>query len=69
MESVLINVKNNKEKEFIVGMASLMGLASSILTIEDKEDFAFGLAIKEGLKSGYADTGKVIAKLKKKAGK
>lgn len=47
MESVIITPRNRKELEFVSDLLNKLGINSKKLTIEEKEDFALGLAMRD----------------------
>lgn len=60
MQSLLINIESVYDKQLLLSLAKRLGLVAKLLTIEEKEDYAFGKAIEAGRKSGYVSENKVI---------
>lgn len=66
---ILIKVKSEKDYKLLSELTRRLGFASKKLTMADKEDIGFLLAMEEGKKSGIAGTEKVMGKLRKAAGR
>ena len=66
MELIIKNIKSSADKKLLTDLAKRLGLTSAILTSYEKQDIAFGIAIEEGLKSGYVEEEIVLNTLRKK---
>jgi hypothetical protein len=60
--SININEKS-KEGKSVLAMLRLLAEKESLTVIEEVEDKRMGKLIEEGLKSGYADTARVMKNL------
>lgn len=65
MESILIDIKTEKDKALLSAIASRLHLKSVILSEEEKEDIGLLSAMKEGKKSGKASEEKIMELLDK----
>lgn len=62
---ILIKVKSDKDYKLITDLAQRLGLPNRTLSLIEKEDYAFLLAMEEGQKSGIANEERVMSKLRK----
>lgn len=53
MELLISNIKAKGDIKLFSELAERLGLKTSQLSLEEKEDIGLALAIKEGRKSGY----------------
>ncbi len=65
MESIVIDIKTEKDKILLSALASRLHLKSVILSEEEKEELGLLNAMKEGKKSGKASEKKVMELLDK----
>lgn len=65
MESIVIDLKTEKDKALLSAIASRLHLKSVILSEEEKEDMGLLNAMKEGKKSGKASEKKIMELLDK----
>ena len=63
METILITVKDKSEKEFISDLLRRMKIESKVLSLEEKEDFAFGEIMSKIDRTQKVSRDKVMAKL------
>jgi hypothetical protein len=61
MELLIRNIKAKKDIKFIQELAERLGLQTTQLSIEEKEEIGLGLAIEAGRKSGYVSE-KIVLK-------
>ena len=64
MESLLITPKNIQEFQFMTDLLSKMNMKSSVITIEDKEDFALGELMKVADRSKKISRDHIMNKLR-----
>ena len=64
MESLLITPKNIQEFQFMTDLLSKMNMKSSVITIEDKEDFALGELMKVADRSKKVSRDHIMNKLR-----
>jgi len=64
MESVIITPRNKKELQFISDLLSKLGIQSTKLTLEEKEDLGLSLLMKETDRSKKVSENVVMKKLK-----
>jgi hypothetical protein len=64
MDSILIAPKSKKEMRLISEVLEKMGIASKSLTLEEKEDIALGLAMKEADRTKRVSANLIFRKLK-----
>jgi hypothetical protein len=64
MDSLLVVPKNRKEMRLVSDVLNKMGDASRSLTVEEKEDIALGMAMKEADRTKKVSTNLILQKLK-----
>ena len=64
MNSILIAPKTKKEMRLISDVLKKMGIASKSLTMEEKEDIAIGMAMKEADRTKKVSANLIFQKLK-----
>jgi hypothetical protein len=64
MESMIITPKNKKELQFISDLLSKLGIQSTKLSLEEKEDIGLGLLMKEADRSKKVSENVIMKKLK-----
>lgn len=64
MDSLLVAPKNKKEMRLVSDFLKKIGVASKSLTIEEKEDIALGMAMKEVDRAKKVSVNMVLQKLK-----
>jgi hypothetical protein len=69
MDLVIKNITSKQDLKFLSEMAKRLGLKSSALSLEEKEEIAMGYAIRESVKTGYVAEEDIMKILKKKKGK
>ena len=65
MELLIQNIKSKSDIKLFVELAKRLGLKTSKLSLELKEEIGLGLAIEEGRKSGYVSEDSVFKTLRK----
>ncbi len=63
---LLIDIKSPKDKKLFTDLASRLRLKTAEVSLDDLEDFAFGIAIEEGMKSGNVNKEKFMTNLRKR---
>jgi hypothetical protein len=66
---VLIKITSEVDHKLITDLAKRLGLPNKTLSTQEKEDYAFLIAMDKAKASGIASTEKVMAKLRKIASK
>ena len=69
MELVIKDIKSAEDIKLFTGLAKRLGLKTTRLTAEEKEDIGLNVAITKGRKSGYAAEDEVMNALHKIQGK
>jgi hypothetical protein len=69
MELLIRNIKAKADIKLISELAERLGLITTQLTLEEKEEIGLALAIDEGRKSGYVSEKTVMKTLRKIQGK
>ena len=69
MQTALLSGSSKSDFSLLIELAKKLGIKATMLTIEEKEDYALGKAIEEGRESGYVAEKEVAKKLKKIIGK
>ncbi len=64
MELLIRNIKAKGDIKLISELAARLGLKTSQLSLEEKEDISLAIAIKEGRKSGYVSEVTVMKTLR-----
>lgn len=64
MELLIRNIKAKGDIKLISELAARLGLKTSQLSLEEKEDIGLAIAIKEGRKSGYVSEVTVMKTLR-----
>ena len=64
MDSLLVVPKNKKEMRLVSDILRKMGVASKPLTIEEKEDIALSMAMKEVDRTKKVSVNMILQKLK-----
>lgn len=64
MELLIRNIKAKGDIKLISELAARLGLKTSQLSLEEKEDIGLAIAIKEGRKSGYVSEETVMKTLR-----
>jgi hypothetical protein len=64
MDSLLVVPKNRKEMQLVSDVLKKMGIASKSLTVEEKEDIALGMAMKEADRTKKVSVNLILQKLK-----
>jgi hypothetical protein len=64
MESVLITPKSKREFQFVTELLDKLGISNKKLTLEDKEDLALSLLMKEADRSKRVSEKIILKKLK-----
>ena len=65
MELIIKDIKSAEDIKLFTGLAKRLGLKTTKLSLEDKEDIGLAIAIEKGRKSGYAGEDRVMAALHK----
>ena len=65
MNTILIQAKDESEFALLSEMLKKMKIKSKVLTEEEQEDFYFGKAIEQGLKSKVVSKDKILKALKR----
>ena len=65
---LLIDIKSPKDKKLFTDLATRLHLKTAEISLDDFQDFALGIAIEEGMKSGNADKEKFMTSLRKRIG-
>jgi len=65
MELLISNIKEKQDFKLIYELAARLGLKSTKLSMEEKEDIGLSLAIDEGRKSGYVSEERIMKTLRK----
>lgn len=65
METIVINVKTQKDRILFTSLAKRLKLKARVLTLGDKEDIALAYAIDEGRETGYVSEETVLNTLSK----
>ncbi|HBX51733.1 MAG: hypothetical protein A2275_15070 [Bacteroidetes bacterium RIFOXYA12_FULL_35_11] len=65
MESIVIDIRNEKDKFLFLALAERLKLRSKIFTDEEKEEIGLIKAMKEGKNSGKADEVEIMKSLDK----
>lgn len=65
METIIINIKTQKDKLLFTSLANRLKLKSKILSDEDKEDFGLLKAMLEAKQEDYVDREAIIKSLRK----
>ena len=69
MELLITDIRNKSDKKLLTDLLKRLGLSYKELSEQEKEDYAFGIAIKEGRKSGLVQEKEVMYTLSKKTKK
>ena len=64
MELLIRNIKAKADIKLISELAERLGLMTTQLTLEEKEEIGLALAIEEGRKSGYVSEKNVMKTLR-----
>ena len=64
MESAIISGKSKKDIQLLISVAEKMGIKATLLTKEEREDFALAKAIDEGKTGEYVDTAEFLNSLR-----
>jgi hypothetical protein len=64
MDSLLVVPKNRKEMRLVSDVLKKMGITSKSLTVEEKEDIALGMAMKEADRTKKVSANLILQKLK-----
>ncbi|MEI8203571.1 MAG: hypothetical protein WCH34_11195 [Bacteroidota bacterium] len=65
METLVINIKNKKDRILFTSLADRLNLKSRVLTEEDKEDFGLLKAMLEAKENDFVDREIIMDALKK----
>ncbi|HTA26488.1 MAG TPA: hypothetical protein VK809_01775 [Bacteroidia bacterium] len=65
MELLIRNIKAKADIKLISELAERLGLMTTQLTLEEKEEIGLALAIEEGRKSGYVSEKNVMKTFRK----
>ncbi|MBI4945137.1 MAG: hypothetical protein HY840_01905 [Bacteroidetes bacterium] len=65
METLVINLKSEKDKSLFYALAERLHLKASLLTEEDKEDYGLLKAMLKGRTGEYVDKETVLKALRK----
>jgi hypothetical protein len=65
MDALIIQPKSKKELAFISEMLKRLNIKSKIMSDEEKEDYALGRAIEEGMKTNSVSKTEVLKHLRK----
>jgi len=65
METIIINIKTQKDKLLFTSLANRLKLKSRILSDEDKEDYGLLKAMMEAKQEDYVDRETIIKSLRK----
>ena len=65
METIIINIKSEKDKLLFTSLANRLNLKSKILTEEDKEDYGLLKAMLEAKEEDYVDRETIMKSLRK----
>ncbi|MEO5569737.1 MAG: hypothetical protein ABIT08_02820 [Bacteroidia bacterium] len=66
MDLLIRNIRTKSDKKLITDLLKRLGMSFKELSASAKEDIAFGIAIEEGMKSGFAEEKEVMSMLKRK---
>jgi hypothetical protein len=66
MELLIKNIRSRSDKKLITDLLRRLGISFKELSSAEKEEIAFGIAIEEGIKSGFAEEKEVMNVLKKR---
>ena len=66
MDLLVKNIRSKSDKKLITDLLKRLGMSFKELSASAKEDIAFGIAIEQGRKSGFAEEKEVMNVLKKK---
>lgn len=69
MELLISNIKSKADISLFTELAKRLGLKTSKLSLEEKEEIGLGIAIQEGRKSGYVTEDSIIKSFRKIQGK
>jgi hypothetical protein len=64
MNSIIINPKSQKEMQFLTELLNKLGVSSTILSDEQKEDIGLSLLLSEVDRSDFISEEEVMSKLK-----
>jgi hypothetical protein len=65
METIIINIKSQKDKLLFTSLANRLKLKSRILSEEDKEDYGLLKAMLEAKQGDYVDRETIMKSLRK----
>ena len=65
METIIIQPKSKKEMAFISEMLKRLNIKIKVLSHEEKEEYGFGMAIEEGMKTKSVSRNTVFKHLRK----
>lgn len=65
METIIINIKTQKDKLLFTSLANRLKLKSKVLSEEDKEDFGLLKAMMEAKQEDYVDRESIMKSLQK----
>jgi len=65
METIIINIKTQKDKLLFTSLANILKLKSKILSEEDKEDYGLLKAMMEAKQEDYIDRNTIMKSLRK----
>jgi hypothetical protein len=65
METIIINIKTQKDKLLFTSLANRLHLKSKVLTEEDKEDYSLLKAMLEAKEEDYVDRETIMKSLRK----
>ena len=60
MELVINNIKSREDIKLFTELAKRLGLKTTKISLEEKEDIALAIAIEKGRKSGYVPESTVM---------